>query len=173
MEKNKQVVDTGEVVCGFGVRKDYEGLGDFDQTYKEVTIKQRVKKIGDGDTDFIIEDFEEIKEIPIDEVIKSQQDEVGIEAFMRPYLAQGIEPPSVEVSENINDFSMFPEDPSDAIKIGDDMMKQFNALDPALRGDAKTPEEFLASLTKEKFEAYLMSKVNKNVEKVEENKDVK
>lgn len=163
MEK-KQVVDTGEIVSGFGVRKTYEGQKDFDTCYKEITIKQRVKKVADGDNDFVIEEYEEVKEVPIREVIDAQVDEVGIEAYLRPYQLAGVSLPDVEVGEDVMDVSQFPEDPADAMKVGDVMMQNFYNLDPALRGDAKTPEEFLANLTQEKFEAYLKSKVP-NVEK--------
>jgi len=158
----KDNVDLGEIVCGFGVRKTYEGQKDFDTTYKEVTIKQRVKRVGDGDNDFIIEEYEEVKEVPIREVIDAQVDSVGIEAYMRPYQLAGVDIPGVEVSDDIQDFSQFPEDPADVIKIGDAMLDNFNKLPADLRGDAKTPEEFLASLTQEKFEAWLK---NQNVGK--------
>lgn len=161
---SNKVLDTGEIVCGFGVRKDYEGQKDFDQTYKEVTIKKRVKKIGDGDEDFIIEEFEEVKEIPINEVLASQVDSVGIEAYMRPYTLAGESLPEVRVTDDIQDFTGFPEDPADAIKVGDSMMKTFNNLDPALKGDAKDVESFLNSLTKDKIDAYIASKFV-NVEK--------
>lgn len=157
---SEKTVDTGEIVCGFGVRKTYEGQKDFDQCYKESTIKQRVKKIGDGENDFIIEEYEEIKEIPIREVIDAQVDEVGIEAYIRPYQLAGVSLPDVEVLDDVQDFTQFPEDPADAAKVGDAMMKNFYSLDPALRGDAKTPEEFLANLTQEKFESWLSSKTN-------------
>ena len=40
---SEKKLDTGEVVCGFLVRKDFEGQKDFDKTYKEITIKKRVK----------------------------------------------------------------------------------------------------------------------------------
>ena len=167
----KSVLDTGEIVCGFGVRKDYEGQKGFDQNYKEVTIKKRVKKIGDGEEDFIIEEYEDVKETPIREVIDAQVDQVGIEAYLRPYQMAGQEPPLVVVGDDIQDFSQFPEDPADAMKVGDKMMSAFYALDPALRGDAKSPEEFLASITDEKLKAYYASKLN--VEKVEEKEDDK
>lgn len=85
---------------------------------------------------------------------------MGIEAYLRPYQLAGVALPDVEVSEDIMDVSQFPEDPADAIKVGDKMMESFYSLDPALRGDAKTPEEFLANLTQEKFNAWLSSKVN-------------
>ena len=160
MEEKKMMLDTGEVVCGFGVRKNYEGQTDFDTTYKEITIKQRVKKVGEGENDFIIEEYEEVKEFPIQEVIDAQKDEVGIEAYLRPYTIAGVEPPAVEVSERVQDFTKFPDDSADAIKIGDQMMKEFYKLDPALRGNAKSPEEFLNNLTTERLTNWLKSKVN-------------
>lgn len=171
MEKNKQVVDNGEIVCGFAVRKDYEGQKDFDQCYKEVTIKQRIKKIGDGEHDFVLEEYEDVKEIPIREVIDSQVDQVGIEAYLRPYEVAGLDLPGVEVSDAITDFSIFPDDPADVSKVGDVMMQNFYSLPADLRGDAKTPEEFLANLTQEKFNSWLEK--SSNVEKVEEKKDEK
>ena len=143
----------------------WEGQKDFDTCYKEVTIKQRVKKVGDGENDFIIEEYEEVKEVPIAEVIAAQVDDVGIEAYLRPYQLAGVPVPDVQVGDDIQDFSQFPEDPADAAKVGDAMMQNFYSLDPALRGDAKTPEEFLANLTQEKFENYLKSKIP-NVEEV-------
>lgn len=39
--ENKKLVDTGEIKCGFGVRKTYEGQKDFDENYKEITIKKK------------------------------------------------------------------------------------------------------------------------------------
>ena len=156
----KKIVDTGEIKCGFGVRVTYEGQKDFDECYKESTIKQRVKKIGEGPEDFIIEEYEDIKLTPIREVIDAQVDQVGIEAYIRPYQLAGVSLPDVEVGEDVLDVSQFPEDPADAMKVGDDMMQKFYSLDPALRGDAKTPEEFFASLTQEKFDNWLKSKSN-------------
>ena len=153
-------LDTGEIVCGFLVGKDYEGQKDFDQTYKEVTIKKRVKRVGDGDEDFIIEEYEDVKEIPIKEVIESQCDQVGIEAYMRPYQMAGVDLPGVEVSDKIFDVSNFPEDPADAIKVGDAMMKAWQSLDPMLKGDAKTPEEFLNTINDERLKAYFEAKLN-------------
>lgn len=156
----KKIVDTGEVVCGFGVRRDLSKQVGFDECYKETTIKQRVKKVGDGENDFIIEEYEEVKLTPIREVLDAQVDQVGIEAYIRPYQLAGVPLPDVEVGEDVLDVSQFPEDPADAMKVGDEMMKNFYSLDPALRGDAKTPEEFLANLTQEKFDNWLMSKTN-------------
>lgn len=164
-----KLIDTGEIVCGFAVRKDYEGQKDFDQTYKEVTIKKRVKRIGDGDEDFIIEEYEEVKETPIQEVIDAQVDQVGIEAYMRPYLTAGEPLPGVTIGSDIQDFSQFPEDPADAAAVGDAMMAAFNNLDPELRGDAKSVEEFLNSITDERLKAYYEAKLN--VGKKEEGKE--
>lgn len=161
--------ETNDVVCGFGCLKTYEGQKDFDETYKSVEIKKRVKKVGDGDEDFIIEEYEVVTETPIREVIDSQKDSVGIEAFMKPYILSGESLPGVEVSKEVQDFTRFPEDPADVIKVGDDMMKAFMSIDPSLRGDAKSPEEFLKTFTQDKFNAWLKSKVN--VEKVEEKKN--
>ena len=163
-------VDNGEITCGFLVRKDYEGQKDFDQNYKEITIKKRVKKIGEGDEDFIIEEYEEVTETPIREVIDSQIDQVGIEAYLRPYQVAGVEPPSVVVGDAVQDFSQFPEDPADIAKVGDAMMQAFYSLDPVLRGDAKTPEEFLNSLTDERLKAYYASKLNVEKEGKEDDK---
>lgn len=161
-------LDTGEVVCGFLVRKDYEGQKDFDQTYKEVTIKKRVKKIGEGEEDFIIEEFEEVKEIPIKEVLAAQAEDVGIEAYMRPYDLAGQPLPDVRVGDDVLDVSQFPEDPADVMKVGDQMMANFYGLDPLLRGDAKTPEEFLNSITDEKLKAYYEAKLNAGKKEVKE-----
>lgn len=166
----QKIVDNGEIVCGFGVRKDYEGQKDFDQTYKEVIIKKRVKKIGDGDEDFIIEEYEEVKETPIKEVLAAQVDSVGIEAYMKPYIMAGQDLPGVEVSDKVQDFTQFPEDPADAMKIGDGMMKAFNSLDPALRGEAKNVEQFLNGLSQEKIDAYIASKLNVEKEEVKDDK---
>ncbi len=166
-----KVNDTGEIVCGFGVRKTYEGQKDFDQTYKSIEIKKRVKKIGEGDEDFIIEEFEVVKETPIQEVLDAQKDDVGIEAYMRPYILAGEPLPEVEISNEVQDFTQFPEDPADVMKVGDNMMQAFYSIDPSLRGDAKTPEEFLKGLTQEKFNQWLASKVK--VERKDDDKDVK
>lgn len=160
----KKTKDTGEIVCGFLVRKDYEGQKDFDQTYKEVTIKRRVKKIGDGDEDFIIEEFEDVKETPIREVIDAQVDSVGIDAFMKPYLMAGEEPPFVGYDDinkaPIQDVSQFPDDGMLSQDAYSRMMETWETLDPALKGSAKTPEEFLKSFTQEKFNEYILSKLN-------------
>lgn len=163
-----KIVDTGEIVCGFAVRKDYEGQKDFDKTYKEITIKQRVKKIGDGENDFLVEEYEEVKETPIAEVLAAQVDQVGIEAYLRPYQIAGVEPPSVHVGDEIFDTTQFPEDPADVSRVGDEMMRVFNSMDPELRGDAKNVEDFLSSITDERLKAYYASKLKLNVEKGKE-----
>lgn len=163
--------DTGEIVAGFGVRKTYEGQKDFDSTYKEITIKRRVKRIGDGDEDFIIEEYEDVKETPIREIIDAQVDDVGIEAYMKPYLLAGVDLPDVKVSGEIQDFTQFPEESVYGIEVGDMMCSVWNNMDPELKGDCKSVEEFLSSITDERLKAYYASKLNVNVEKGKEEND--
>lgn len=167
--------ETNDVVCGFGCLKTYEGQKDFDETYKSVEVKKRVKKVGESPEDFIIEEYEVVTETPIRAVIDAQKDSVGIEAFMKPYIMSGEEIPFVGFDDvnkaPIQDFSKFPDDPITSQDAYKNMYKIWDSLDSSLKGNCKTPEEFLKSFTEEKFNNYIISKLNVGKKEVKKDGD--
>lgn len=161
-------VDTGEIVAGFGVRKTYDGQKDFDQEYIDRKIIQVVKKVGKGEEDYILEEKVIETATPIDDVIQSQFDEAGIQAYLKPFIAAGEDLPDVKVdNDKVVDFTKCPEELADVSKLNETVMKAYGAIDPALKGNSKSVEEFLNSLTQEKIDTYIQSKIE-NVSKKEE-----
>ena len=73
--------------------------------------------------DKLYEEYEEVIETPIREVIDSQVDSVGIDAYIRPYELSNTPLPSAVISDEILDTTNFPEDPADVMKVGDSMIQ--------------------------------------------------
>lgn len=153
--------DTGEVLTGkntFACFRNFsaDAEKDFDKYYIDRVIKQVVKKIGDGENDYVIEDKEVITKRDIAEVINAQNSDAGIEAFLQPYLTSGEKLPNVNVGDEIADYTKCPDTLADAIALGEEAKKKFNSLDPKLT-KGMTPEEFIQSITQKAFNEYLAS----------------
>ena len=166
METNKKIK------CGFLCVHNYDGQKDFDTDYVSIEVKKVARKVGPSDTDYVLEDTYIEHRENIAELINSQAGDSGIDAYLKPFKDLGEPLPNVQVGDEISDFTNMPEDLEGAADLGKNLVKTFADLDPELKGGAKTPEEFLANFTKEKFNEYLQKKVAEfNSVKESEKKD--
>lgn len=137
----------------------------FDKYYIDLELKEVFKKTGvDSNGDEI--GIAEIKVIEskrdIKEFINSQNDDVGIEAYLRKLAIQGIELGNTKVNDDIIDLTHAPTDLIEAAAIGDNAKKLFNSLDPALT-QGKSYQDFMTSLSNEILKAYIDKKTAESV----------
>lgn len=149
-------LDTGEVIFGAGCLRSFKGQDNFDKYYIDKTIKKVVRKIGDGEDDFIIEDKIVESKRDIAEEIHAQAGDAGIDAYIRQYEKIGEPIPEVEVTDDVQDFTEMPESLADAVLLGETSRQLYASLPKELRGKMSY-EEFITSFTQEKFDAYIAS----------------
>lgn len=145
---------TGEVCFGPLAARKFEGQGNFDKYYIDRTVKQVVKKTGEGEDDYILVDKVIETKRDIDKVIQAQASDVGIEAYLKNYQIQGEEVPDVVVTDDIQDFTEMPESLADAVLFGERSRKLFDSLPKELKGKMGY-EEFISSFTNEMFDAFI------------------
>lgn len=164
-----------EVVSGFAVRKTYEGEKDFDTTYKEVELKKKLVPLGPADEDGEIPYTEEIIEIvhetPIKDVIAAQEDSCGLEAYLKPYRVQGIEPPQVEIGEGVQDFTQF-DDVGD-LRASGTVEKLFGSLPVEIQAEYGSPERLLREINDAAIEDFAKKYIAEKMKKSEEKEEVK
>lgn len=163
---SKETVKKPDVSVGpFGVTIDAPSKKDFDKFYYEYEYKEVFKDSGivdeSGDRLGVVETKVVVKKIDIAEMLNSQVDSVGVEAYMRSLMIQGVDPNECNtvVSDDITDYSQCPDNLADTVLLGDKAKAAFESLDPALKGNHTTIEGFLNSLSKETLEAYYKSKL--------------
>lgn len=164
----EKIVKTEELekgpVSGFGClwpRKKNNTV--YDEFYVHKEVKEYCEKTGEGKYDFIIKkEVVETKE-PIKEVINSQADQVGIEAYMRQCIAEGMNPEEMtaEVKDAINDFTYAPETLADALSLNDIAKKKFEALPEDLRGKCGNYQEFASFMSDKMLDEWVNSKLKK------------
>lgn len=130
-----------------------------DVYYYDVKLVDKVKKIGPGDEDYIIEKKEVVTKQLIQEVIDSQADDVGLEAALKKFAITG--DPSVlpeALPENGATFDMtgMPQDLIEANNYFNDMKAKFDALPDALK-QGRDFNAFMSTITQEQFDAYIAS----------------
>lgn len=162
-----------EVKAGFSVRKTYEGEGNWDTTYKDVQFKKKLVPLGPADENGEIPYTEEIVEIvhetPIKDVIAAQEDSCGLEAYLKPYRLQGVLPPEVEVTKDVQDFSIF--DDCGDLRVSGKVDELYNSLPEDLRSKYGSPEKLLRDITDSAIQEYVASKLKKPEEIKEDVKD--
>lgn len=162
MEKKKEQLSVGP----FGVRIDAPAQKDFDKYYEEVEVKTVFKKTGqlddDGNELGVPEDKIVIKKIDIQELINSQKDSVGVEAYIKNLMAQGVDMNDMSTivdNDKVVDYSNMPDTLAEVMTAGDKAKAAFANLDPALKGEHTTIEGFLNGLTQEKIDAYITGRI--------------
>ena len=160
----EELKKTGEVCFGPLAARKFEGQKDFDKYYIDITIKQVVKKTGDGEDDFILVDKEIITKRDISKTINAQASDVGIEAYLRNYEISGEPIPEVNVTDDVQDFTGMPGSLADAILLGENSRKKFASLPSDLKGKMSY-EEFMASFTQEMFDQFISKYTPKTPEK--------
>lgn len=163
------------VKAGFGVLKTYKGQSGWDETYKSVEIKKRLVALGpadeNGEIPYTEEVYEVVTETPIKDVIASQEDSCGLEAYLKPYRLAGTLPPDVEVSDKVQDFTQF--DAAGDFRVSGKVDELFASLPVELQQKYGSPESLLKNITDAVIAEYVSCKVNEKpvVEKKEEKKD--
>lgn len=146
---------TGEVILfGPSCARKFEGKKDFDKYYIDRVVKQVVKKTGEGEDDYILVDKVIESKRDIQAVIQAQVPDVGIEAYMKPYLMAGEEIPDVSVTDDIQDFTAMPDNLADAIMLGEESRKKFDALPSDLKGKMSY-EEFMTNFSQTMFDEFV------------------
>ena len=154
----------GEVCFGALAARKFEGQKDFDKYYVDVTIKQVVKKTGEGEDDYILIDKEIETKRDIAKVIRAQFADVGIDAYLKNYELSGEPMPEVVVGDEVQDFTNMPGSLAEAALLGEKSRKLFDSLPSELKGKMGY-EEFISSFTNEMFDAFIEKMKPKEKEK--------
>ena len=130
--------------------------GDFDTEYKEIQIVDKVRKVGEGEDDYIVEKvvIESFK--PIKEVIDADKDSVGVYNIIKQVLRTGDESllPIDKGNGELVDLTGAPENLMELKQMGVDAEKKFNELPHELRGEMDM-QSFVASMTQEQFDKFI------------------
>lgn len=133
----------------------WEGQKDFDTTYKSIAIIDKVKKVGEGDQDFIIEKVVEVTETPIQEVIDADKESVGVYNIIKQVMRTGDTSllPADKGDCNV-DMVGAPETLMEVKAMGQAAEKKFGSLPEDLT-KGMDMASFVNSLTQEQFDAFV------------------
>ena len=158
------------VVCGFAVRKDYKGQDGWDETYKDIELKKKLVPLGpadeNGEIPYVEELVEIVHETPIKDVIAAQEDSCGLEAYLKPYRAAGMNPPGVEFEDGVQDFTIF--DGGEDIRCSGMVEKIFSSLPQDLQAEYGSPEKLLKEINDVAIESYAKKVIEASKKKAEE-----
>ena len=132
---------------------------DFDEFYIDYEVKQVVKKVGDGEEDFIIEDKVIEHKRDIRQEINSQADQVGVYNLMKRIALTGddsLMPEPMPKTGVTSDFTGVPDNLLDADLLAKQRIEQFNALPDSLK-KGRSFEEFMSTFNQEEFNVWLKS----------------
>ena len=138
---------------------------NFDKFYIDRTVKTIFKSTGQKDEDGndlgVCVEIVVDKPVDIEELLESQRDSVGIDAYIRALSLQGesINDFSTVVSDKVDDYSNLPDTLAEVMTAGDKAKRAFAEMDPALKGEHTTIEGFLNSLTKDTIDKYIAGKL--------------
>lgn len=132
------------------------GIKDFDQEYKEIQIVDKVKKVGEGEDDYIIEKVVVESFKPIQEVIDADKDTVGVYNIIKQVLRTGDESllPIDKGDGRLVDLTGAPESLMELKQMGVDAEKAFNGLPQELRGEMDM-QSFVNSMSQEQFDKFI------------------
>lgn len=131
----------------------------FDKYYIDVKLVDSVKKIGEGDEDYIIVKKEVISKRDIDEVIESQAADVGLEAALKKFSLTGdpsVLPEPLPEDGALYDVTQLPQDLMDADNYFKAMKAKFDALPDDLK-NGRDFNAFMSTITQQQFDAYIAS----------------
>lgn len=131
------------------------GIKDFDQEYKEIQIVDKVKKVGEGEDDYIIEKVVIETFTPIQEVIDADKNSVGVYNIMRQVAFQDDKTIFADKGNGqLVDLSQAPENLMELKQMGVDAEKAFAKLPGDLKGEMDM-ETFVKSMNQEQFDAFI------------------
>lgn len=148
----------------------HPGQRDFDTDYKSISIVDSVKKIGEGEDDFVVVKKVIVDYTPIQKVIDADKSNVGIDNIIKMVMRTGDTSfLPVDKGDCNVDLVGAPESLMDLKEMGVQAEKKFAALDPELvKGmDMAT---FVNNMNQEQFDAFIKA-VEARVSGKGENKD--
>lgn len=138
----------------FTPRKSSPGVKDFEKYYYTNEVKKVIKKVGEGEDDYVLIEKVIVHRDLIQGVIDSQADEVGvyniIERAIRTGDASLLQSAQVHVSDDILDITGAPKDLAEGLHMSQASAAAYESLDPALT-KGRTLEQFILSITADEF----------------------
>lgn len=135
----------------------YKGQTDFDEFYKSIKIVDTVKKVGEGEQDFVIEKKVIVENTPIQEVIDADKDNVGVENIIKQVLRTGdtsLLP--VDRGDCNVDLTNAPENLMELKQMGVDAENAYQSLPEELRQGLDLVS-FVNSMSQEKFDQFIQA----------------
>lgn len=133
----------------------HEGQKDFDQEYKSIEIVDRVKKVGEGDDDYVIYKDVIVTWKPIQEVIDADKDTVGVENIIKQVLRTGDTSLLPVDTGNCNvDLVDAPESLMELKQMGVQAQQKFEALPEDLT-KGMDMASFVNNMNQEQFDAFI------------------
>lgn len=144
---------------------------EYDTDYKSIKIVDVVKKIGEGENDFIIEKKVVEEFTPIQDVIDADKDSVGVENIIKQIMRTGDTSLFPIDNGDCNvDLVGAPENLMEVKQVGIDAEAAFNKLPEGLV-NGMDMKSFVNSMTQEQFDAFIKATQERLSPKKEEVKD--
>lgn len=133
----------------------HKGQKFTDNFYYDVKIIDKVKKIGDGDEDFVVVKDVVISKTPIEKVVSVDKDNVGVYPILKQFARTGDESiiPMEKEASNV-DLVGCPESIMEMKQRGVDAEKAFAGLPKALTKDLDM-KSFVEGMSQEKFNEFV------------------
>lgn len=149
-----------------------QGTKNFDKFYINYDIKKVVKKIGDAETDYVIQSKIIEKKDSVYELINSQAAEVGVYNILKKVAMTGddsiYDEYKAPTGETITDITKVPENVADMFEASNVMLKAFASL-PGDLVKGRNFAQFCETITQAEFDAWYTAIAQiKEVKKVKE-----
>lgn len=139
-------------------RPSKPGVKDFEKYYVNYEIKDVVKKVGEGEDDYVLEKKKIIHKDLIKGVIDSHSDEVGVYKLIERAMLTGdyslLKGAQAHVSDSVLDITGSPTDLADGLHQRVAQEQAYAAL-PASLTKGRTLEQFINTITQEEFDAFI------------------
>lgn len=134
---------------------DHPGQSDWDTDYLSIEIVDKVRKIGDGDEDYVIEKKVIETRTPIKEIVDADKDNVGVYPILKQFAMTGDDSliPMEKDPSNV-DLVGVPGSIMEMKQAGIDAEKAFNGL-PSELVNGLDMQSFVESMTQEKFNEFI------------------
>lgn len=139
-------------------RPSKPGVKGFDKYYVNYEVKTIVKKVGEGEDDYVLENKKIIHKDLIKGVVDSHADEVGVYKLIERAMLTGdqslLKGAQAHVSDSVLDITGAPSDLADGLHQRAAQEKAYAAL-PASLTKGRTLEQFINTITQEEFDAFI------------------
>lgn len=145
----------------------YPGHKCSDEFYESIKIVDSVKRVGDGDEDFVVVKKVIVEKQPIKEVINADKDNAGVYAILRQFAKTGDESllPMEKDPSNV-DLVGVPSSLMEMKQTGVDAEKAFKKL-PGELTKGMDMKSFVEYMTPDQFETFIKAIVERQAQKGE------